>query len=73
MAMGHVILTEFFRDRQVPYFTDYVKTYTDLPFLVTLRERHGDALRAGPVPDRRRPGRIGGSRAPDRAARRGDR
>ncbi|MGE5761990.1 MAG: molybdopterin-dependent oxidoreductase, partial [Gemmatimonadota bacterium] len=47
MAMGHVILTEFFRDRQVPYFTDYVKTYTDLPFLVTLRE-HGDAY----VPDR---------------------
>ena len=45
MAMGHVILSEFFRDRQVPYFTDYVKTYTDLPFLVTLRE-HGDALRA---------------------------
>jgi len=47
MAMGHVILTEFFRDRQVPYFTGYVKTYTDLPFLVTLRER-GD----GWVPDR---------------------
>src|SRR5690349_8391685 len=47
MAMGHVILAEFFRDRQVPYFTDYVKTYTDLPFLVTLRER-GD----GYVPDR---------------------
>jgi nitrate reductase / nitrite oxidoreductase, alpha subunit len=47
MAMGHVILTEFFRDRQVPYFTDYVKTYTDLPFLVTLRE-HDDAW----VPDR---------------------
>jgi nitrate reductase alpha subunit len=39
MAMGHVVLTEFFRDRQVPYFTDYVKRYTDLPFLVTLRER----------------------------------
>ncbi len=39
MAMGHVILTEFFRDRQVPYFTDYVKSYTDLPFLVSLRER----------------------------------
>ena len=47
MAMGHVILSEFFRDRQVPYFTGYVKTYTDLPFLVTLRER-GDAW----VPDR---------------------
>ncbi|MGH3424621.1 MAG: molybdopterin-dependent oxidoreductase, partial [Nocardioidaceae bacterium] len=47
MAMGHVILTEFFRDRQVPYFTDYVKKYTDLPFLVTLRERDGAY-----VPDR---------------------
>ncbi len=47
MAMGHVILTEFFRDRQVPYFTDYVKTYTDLPFLVALREREGSY-----VPDR---------------------
>jgi nitrate reductase alpha subunit len=47
MAMGHVILSEFFRDRQVPYFTDYVKTYTDAPFLVTLRER-GD----GYLPDR---------------------
>nr|WP_243639597.1 nitrate reductase subunit alpha [Streptacidiphilus pinicola] len=47
MSMGHVVLTEFFRDRQVPYFTDYVKTYTDLPFLVTLRER-GDGF----VPDR---------------------
>jgi nitrate reductase / nitrite oxidoreductase, alpha subunit len=46
MAMGHVILAEFFRDRQVPYFTDYVKTYTDLPFLVTLRER-GDGYVPG--------------------------
>src|SRR5687768_11092633 len=36
MAMGHVILKEFFVDRQVPFFTDYVKTYTDLPFLITL-------------------------------------
>ncbi len=47
MAMGHVILTEFYRDRQVPRFVEYVKAYTDLPFLVTLRE-HGDAF----VPDR---------------------
>jgi nitrate reductase / nitrite oxidoreductase, alpha subunit len=37
MAMGHVVLTEFFRDRQVPFFTDYVRRFTDLPFLVTLR------------------------------------
>nr|BFD81003.1 nitrate reductase subunit alpha [Streptomyces sp. Xyl84] len=41
MAMGHVILTEFYRDRQVPRFTEYAKTYTDLPFLVRLRERDG--------------------------------
>ncbi|MGR6915653.1 nitrate reductase subunit alpha [[Actinomadura] parvosata] len=42
MAMGHVVLSEFFRDRQVPYFTDYIRKYTDLPFLVTLEPR-GDA------------------------------
>jgi nitrate reductase alpha subunit len=47
MAMGHVILTEFYRDRKVDYFTDYVKKYTDLPFLVTLR-KNGDAY----VPDK---------------------
>ncbi|MER5324117.1 nitrate reductase subunit alpha [Streptosporangium roseum] len=41
MAMGHVILKEFFVDRQVPYFTDYVKRHSDLPFLVTLTERDG--------------------------------
>ncbi|WP_219632787.1 nitrate reductase subunit alpha [Haloechinothrix aidingensis] len=46
MAMGHVILTEFFRDREVPYFTDYVRRYTDLPFLVSL-ETHGDRYRGG--------------------------
>jgi nitrate reductase alpha subunit len=39
MAMGHVILREFFVDRQTPYFTDYVKRYTDLPFLVKLEAR----------------------------------
>jgi nitrate reductase alpha subunit len=47
MAMGHVVLTEFFRDRQVPYFTEYAKTYTDLPFLVTLEPR-GDGYVPGP-------------------------
>src|SRR5579884_753502 len=46
MAMGHVILSEFYRDRDVPRFVDYARTYTDLPFLVTLRRR-GD----GYVPD----------------------
>jgi len=41
MAMGHVTLKEFFVDRQVPYFTEYVKKYTDLPFLVRVEERGG--------------------------------
>ncbi len=38
MAMGHVVLREFLVDREVPFFRDYVKQYTDLPFLVTLTE-----------------------------------
>ena len=41
MAMGHVMLREFYRDRQVPRFEDYARTYTDLPFLVTLKPRTG--------------------------------
>ncbi|MCG7611157.1 MULTISPECIES: nitrate reductase subunit alpha [Mycobacterium] len=44
MAMGHVILKEFFVEKQTPYFTEYVKKYTDLPFLVTLTERDGRML-----------------------------
>ncbi len=38
-AMGHVILREFYVEREVPYFRDYVRRFTDLPFLVTLEER----------------------------------
>ncbi|MET9855672.1 nitrate reductase subunit alpha [Streptomyces sp. NPDC006450] len=38
LAMGHVILKEFFVDEQTPFFTDYVRRYTDLPFLVSLTE-----------------------------------
>jgi len=41
MAMGHVILREFHVDRQVPYFDDYVRRYTDLPMLVKLVRRGG--------------------------------
>ncbi len=36
MAMGHVVLREFFVERQTPFFTDYVRRFTDLPFLVRL-------------------------------------
>jgi nitrate reductase alpha subunit len=41
MAFGHVILTEFHAQRQVPYFVDYARRFTDLPLLVRLR-REGD-------------------------------
>lgn len=44
MCMGHVILREFFVERATPYFSDYVKRFTDLPFLVALVERDGDWL-----------------------------
>jgi nitrate reductase / nitrite oxidoreductase, alpha subunit len=36
MSMGQVILKEFFVDAETPYFSEYVKKYTDLPFLVGL-------------------------------------
>ena len=41
MAFGHVILREFHLDREVEYFADYVRRYTDLPMLVRLVERDG--------------------------------
>lgn len=48
MAMGHVVLKEFYVDRQVPRFLDYAKRFTDLPLLVTLAERPDGSV----VPDR---------------------
>jgi nitrate reductase alpha subunit len=41
MAMGHVLLKEFFVERDTPSFTGYVKRFTDLPFLVRLERRDG--------------------------------
>lgn len=39
MAMGHVILKEFLVDRPVSRFQEYLKTYSDMPNLISLRER----------------------------------
>ncbi len=39
MAMGHVILKEFYFDKRSSYFDDYVRRYTDMPNLVQLEER----------------------------------
>src|SRR5690242_20284584 len=52
MAMGHVILKEFYFDKRSAYFDDYARRFTDLPMLVTLKEH---ALPGGEtilVPDR---------------------
>ena len=50
MAMGHVLLKEFFVERRTPFFVDYVQQYTDLPFLVRLDEHDGAESGAGLVP-----------------------
>lgn len=47
LALGHVVLKEFYVDRQVEYFADYTRQYSDFPFLVRLVERDGRL-----VPDR---------------------
>jgi nitrate reductase alpha subunit len=47
MAMGHVVLKEFFLDRMTPYFHGYVRKYTDLPFLVTLDDAGDGTFRPG--------------------------
>ncbi|MGB6922581.1 MAG: nitrate reductase subunit alpha [Methyloceanibacter sp.] len=47
MAIGHVIAREFHVERQVPYFADYARKYTDMPMLVRLVQNDGRL-----VPDR---------------------
>ncbi len=54
MAVNHVLLKEFHCEKQVPYFLDYAKRFTDSPFLVELKEsgegkvhEAGQLLRAG--------------------------
>ena len=53
-ACIHVILKEYYVDRQCEYFHDYVKRYTNLPFLVVLDKedkvyRNGRFLRASDI------------------------
>lgn len=47
MAMTHVILKEYYVDQETPFFTDYVKKYTDLPFVITLEKTTDGSLRSG--------------------------
>jgi len=41
MACIHVILKEFYVDKETPYFTQYSKQYTNMPFLVVLDKDGG--------------------------------
>ena len=52
MAMGHVILKEFYFDRRSNYFDDYARRYTDLPMLVLLKEQTLPGGETVMVPDR---------------------
>ena len=45
-AINHVLLKEFYVDREVPYFIDYIKKYSDMPFLVKI-EKDGDEYKSG--------------------------
>ncbi|MFC4336843.1 nitrate reductase subunit alpha [Salininema proteolyticum] len=46
MAMGHVVLKEYFVDRTVPYFDEYTRTFTDAPYLVALEEQEDGSWHA---------------------------
>jgi len=46
LAVDHVILREFHHEKETPYFLDYLRRYSDAPFLVELEE-HTDGPRPG--------------------------
>jgi nitrate reductase / nitrite oxidoreductase, alpha subunit len=52
MAMGHVILKEFYFDKRSAYFDDYARRYTDLPLLIQLKDHTLPDGRVVQVPDR---------------------
>jgi len=56
MAVGHVILREFFAEKKTPDFDEYLKQYSDCAFLVELEDtprgaRAGRMVRAGRLED----------------------
>ncbi|MBP7958332.1 MAG: nitrate reductase subunit alpha, partial [Ottowia sp.] len=52
MAMGHVILKEFYFDKRSAYFDEYARRYTDLPLLVVLEDKQLPDGRTVKVPGR---------------------
>ena len=48
LALGHVILREFYIERRAPYFEQYAKQFTDMPLLVRLEKQNGQSERIVP-------------------------
>jgi nitrate reductase alpha subunit len=46
MAVSHVILKEFHHEQKTPFFLEYVRQYTDSPYLVVL-EKEGEHYKPG--------------------------
>lgn len=44
MAVNHVLLKEFHHERQVPYFINYVKRYTDSPLLIEVQKTDEEGI-----------------------------
>ncbi len=70
MAMGHVILSEFYRDHRSAYFDDYARRYSDLPMLVKMDQHTLPDGRTVLVPGRYVrasdfPGKLGQSQNPE--------
>ncbi|MBZ0188425.1 MAG: nitrate reductase subunit alpha, partial [Candidatus Obscuribacterales bacterium] len=47
MSVGHVILKEFYADKKVEYFNNYVKRYSDGPLLVRLEKQADGRYKPG--------------------------
>ena len=47
MAMGHVLLKEYFVDKSVDFFTEYNQRFTDVPFLITLEDNGSGSYTPG--------------------------
>ncbi|MGQ3671515.1 nitrate reductase subunit alpha [Xanthobacter sp. TB0136] len=65
LALGHVMLREYHLDRTVPYFDDYLRRYSDMPYLVRLEERDGAWLPERMLRASDLPGALGETNNPE--------
>jgi nitrate reductase alpha subunit len=49
MSVNHVILQEYYVEKTVPYFTQYLKENTDCPFVVALEQDEDGVYKTGPL------------------------